>query len=34
MIRRLLRRAIENAPTDGEREYEMDPEELDDGEAE
>lgn len=28
MIRRVLRRAIENAPTDGDREYEMDPEEL------
>jgi hypothetical protein len=28
----VLRRAIGNAPTDGEREYEMDPEELDEGE--
>ena len=30
MIRRMIRRAVENAPTEGEREYEMDPEELDD----
>jgi hypothetical protein len=29
MIRRVLRRAIGSAQTDGEREYEMDPEELD-----
>ncbi len=28
MIRRVLRRATGNAPTDGEREYEMDAEEL------
>ena len=32
MIRRMLRRAFDSAPTDGEREYEMDPEELDEGE--
>lgn len=32
MIRRVLRRAIGSAPIDGEREYEVDPEELDEGE--